>query len=73
MKYDTDNRVFSYGNCQFMTSSEGEMKEHKLKVHDIIYKGYAEVKENTQKDCGVIEKRSWNHLNFKERGYQLYF
>ena len=73
-KHFTDNRVFSCGNCEFMTSSEGEMTEHKLKVHDIIYKGYAEteVEENTQGDRGVIEKRSWNHPDFKQRGYDSY-
>ena len=57
--------VFSYGNFELMTTSEGEMKVHKLKVHDIIYKGYAEVEGE---DFGVIKKRSWNHPNFKERG-----
>ena len=61
-------RVFSCGNCEFMTTSEGEMKEHKLKVHDIIYKGYAEVKEGD----GVIKNRSWNNPEFKQRGYDNY-
>ena len=51
-----------------MTTSEGEMKEHKLKVHDIIYKGYAEVKEGD----GVIKNRSWNNPEFKQRGYDNY-
>ena len=58
-------RVFSCGNCEFMTTSDGEMKEHKLKVHDIIYKGYVDVKEG--------EGRSWNNPEFKQKGYQSYF
>ena len=63
---DVNKRVFSCGNCQFMTKSEGEMKDHKLKVHDIIYKGYVEVKE------GDVVNRSWNNPEFKQRGYDAY-
>ena len=60
-------RVFSCGNCEFMTTSDGEMKDHKLKVHNIIYKGHVDVKE------GDVVNRSWNNPEFKQKGYQSYF
>ena len=68
-KHNTDKQIFSCGNCEFMTPSEGEMTEHKLKDHDIIYKGYAETEVEDQGytpgDRDVIKKRSWNHPDFK--------
>ena len=52
-----------------MTSSKGEMKEHKLKVHDILNKGYAETEKE---DHAVIQNRSWNHPDFKQSGYDAF-
>ena len=58
------------------------MTKHKLKDHDIIYPNevYAEtgvedhyiIFTGKSGDHDVIKKRSRNHQNFKERGYDSY-
>ena len=53
-----------------MTTSEGEMKAHKFKVHDIIYKEYAETEGE---DHTVFKNRSLNNPKFPQRGYDNYF